>query len=167
MPRVLTIGYGREDFASLEARLSRHGVDVLVDVRSVPYSGYQPDFRYGTIEALCLQSGLRYEFLGDKLGGVPEDPDLLTEGGADYAKIAASAAFAEGTAVLARLSDDHTVCLMCGCERPMRCHRGRLLAPELLAAGFEIGHIDMSGAMLNHDEAVKAETGGQMDLFGD
>ncbi|MES1147125.1 MAG: DUF488 family protein [bacterium] len=165
MPTVLTIGYSQDTFEPFEERLAKHGVDVLIDVRSAPYSMYQTDFRYGVIEALCLQAGLTYLFQGDKLGGKPTDPALLTEGIPDYEKIAASAGFAEGLSQVAKLTEGHTVCLMCGCEKPLRCHRGTLLAPHLIAAGFDVRHINRDGIALSHDEAVSEETGGQMSLF--
>ena len=165
MPTVLTIGYSQDTFDPFEERLAKHGVDVLVDVRSAPYSMYQTDFRYGVIEALCLQAGLTYIFLGDKLGGKPTDPELQTDGVPDYEKVAASEGFKEGLAQVAQLTMGHTVCLMCGCEKPLRCHRGTLIAPHLTAAGFDVRHIDRHGQALTHEEAVAEESGGQMSLF--
>jgi uncharacterized protein (DUF488 family) len=165
MATVLTIGYSQDGFEPFEERLALHGVQVLVDVRSAPYSKYQTDFRYGVIEALCLQAGLDYLFLGDKLGGKPTDPELLTEGRPDYEKIAADTGFHEGLQQVVALSAEKTVCLMCGCERPMRCHRGKLIAPQLMGLGVDVRHIDRAGRSLTHDEAVNEESGGQMSLF--
>lgn len=165
MATVLTIGYSQDGFEPFEDRLAGHGVQILVDVRSAPYSKYQTDFRYGIIEALCLQAGLRYVFLGDKLGGKPTDPELLTEGRPDYEKIAVGAAFQEGLRQVLALSAEGTVCLMCGCERPMRCHRGKLISPWLIAMGVDVRHIDRQGRAMTQEEAVADETGGQMSLF--
>jgi uncharacterized protein (DUF488 family) len=165
MPTILTIGYSQDTFEPFEERLSAHQVEVLVDVRSAPYSKYQTDFRYGVIEALCLQSGLRYIYMGDKLGGKPTDPDLITDGRADYEKIAATPGFVEGLDTVITLAGDHTVCLMCGCEKPMRCHRGVLLAPHLIALGADIKHIDRHGVAVSHEDAEFEESGGQMSLF--
>ncbi|MFX8370041.1 DUF488 domain-containing protein, partial [Acinetobacter baumannii] len=86
-----------------------------------------------------------YFFLGDKLGGKPTNPDLLTEGRPDYEKIAASTAFQEGLQQLVNMGSERVVCLMCGCERPMRCHRGKLIAPHLIARGVDVRHIDRAG----------------------
>ena len=165
MPTILTIGYSQDTFEPFEERLTPHGVEVLVDVRSAPYSKYQTDFRYGVIEALCLQSGLEYVFMGDKLGGKPTDPELLTDGRPDYVKIGASAKFGNGLEELVFMAGEKTVCLMCACERPMRCHRGRLVSPRLVALGVDVKHIDKDGRAVAHEEAIFDESGGQLSLF--
>lgn len=84
MPTVYTIGYSQDTFAPFEERLAQHDIDLLVDVRSAPYSRYQTDFRYGVIEGLCRQADLEYRYMGDRLGGKPDNPDLLTEGVPDH-----------------------------------------------------------------------------------
>lgn len=54
---------------------------------------------------------------------------------------------------------------MCGCAKPLRCHRGTLLSPELIRRGLVVKHIVGDGVLLSHAEAEFEETGGQATLF--
>lgn len=165
MATIFTIGYGQDPFDAFEQRLKANGVDVLLDVRSAPYSRYRTDYRYGVIESLCLRAGLEYRFFGDHLGGKPTRADLLTDGLPDYHKIAASPGFGAALADVQALANDRMVALMCGCEKALQCHRGILISPQLIARGHVVLHIDRHGTAISHDDAVREDSGGQMSLF--
>ncbi len=165
MPTVYTIGYSQDTFAPFEERLAVHDIDLLIDVRSAPYSRYQTDFRYGIVEGLCHQVGLEYRYMGDRLGGKPDNPDLLTEGVPDHEKIRVWEPFQHALDEVAGLAGVRRAALMCGCAKPLRCHRGTLLAPELLRRGLSVKHIVDGGVLLTHAEAEFEETGGQGVLF--
>jgi uncharacterized protein (DUF488 family) len=166
MPVILTAGYGQDDFEGLKRRIQVQRVDRLVDVRSNPFSKHQEDFRRPRIDRLCEEAGIKYTFMGLQLGGKPSDPELQTNGQPDFKKIAKSGEFRSGMAQVIEWSKAETVCLLCGCEKPMRCHRGTLLGPELMARDCTVHHIDEEGRVLTQDDALERETGGQMDLFG-
>ena len=70
---ILTIGYGLREIVELIALLERHGVEYVGDVRSVPYSR-RPEYAREQFERLLGAAGIRYVFLGDTLGGRPDDP---------------------------------------------------------------------------------------------
>ena len=57
--------------------LKNFHMEVLVDVRSSPYSLYCPQFNRETFEKNLKTAGLDYLFFGDRLGGRPKDPDVL------------------------------------------------------------------------------------------
>ncbi|HDR1663142.1 TPA: DUF488 domain-containing protein, partial [Pasteurella multocida] len=46
----------------------------MVDVRSSPYSKYYPDFNRENLKIISLQYQIKYVFMGDTLGGRPDDP---------------------------------------------------------------------------------------------
>jgi len=165
MPTVFTIGYSQDTFAPFEERLAQHDIDLLVDVRSAPWSRYQTDFRYGIVEGLCRQAGLDYRYMGDRLGGKPDNPALLTEGAPDHAKIRDWDPFQHALNEIAGLAGSRRIALMCGCAKPLRCHRGTLLAPELIRRGLVVKHIVADGVLLTHEEAESEENGGQGTLF--
>ena len=76
MSRVFTIGHSNKPVEDLLERLGRHGIAVVVDVRSKPFSSYNPQFnRDDVCESLRL-TGRPYIFSGHSLGGMPEDPAL-------------------------------------------------------------------------------------------
>jgi uncharacterized protein (DUF488 family) len=166
MPRILTAGYGKDDFEGLAVRLAKCNVDRIIDVRSNPFSKHQEDFRRPRIDHLCQKIGLKYTYLGHQLGGKPSKEELQTEGRPDFEKIKLDPDFRSGLAQVIEWAKNDRVCLLCGCERPMQCHRGTLLAPELIDRGCNVVHIDDEGRMHSQENAEENEHGGQMDLFG-
>ncbi len=169
LPRILTIGYGRRDPDDFVALLEQYDVDVLVDVRSAPYSRIAPDFTKHALERWLPARGVRYLFLGHAVGGMPDDPALQTDDGqADYERIRAAPAFNEA---IARLVDADRqavrVALMCAEARPETCHRTKLIAPALEAVGVTVGHIDETGVVQDHATIMRRLTGGQGTLFAD
>jgi hypothetical protein len=72
---IYTIGHSThtwEDFLKLLATLN---IEVVADVRSKPYSRFNPQFNRETLASGLEEAGKRYLFLGKELGGKPEDPD--------------------------------------------------------------------------------------------
>lgn len=147
---VYTIGHGREDFAAVAARLERHHVGMIVDVRSAPYSKHAPDFTKDELTHMTAASNFGYRWLGDRLGGRPSDPALLRNGEPDWERVAASEAFAAGITELEGLIESAKVVLLCAEIDPTHCHRSRLLAPALEACGYEVMHILGDGEAVRH-----------------
>ena len=84
---IYTIGYGERTLAALIALLQRYQIEYLVDVRTAPYSRYNPEFSKGELSAALRQQGFKYIFMGNQVGGRPEDPACYTDGKVDYAKV--------------------------------------------------------------------------------
>ncbi len=148
MPTILTAGYGNRGFEPFIALLKSHGVTHLVDVRSVPQSSYWEDFRRARLERIVPLTGLRYVYMGDTLGGVEnsaaacKSPETF-----DPAAAAAEPRFDVGLRKLIEAAsvEGRVICLMCGCLRPHRCHRSRLIGQALAAEGVGVLHLDEKG----------------------
>ena len=154
-PTIFTIGHGSEPFSDLEQRLTRHHVQTIIDVRSIPYSKHAPDFRKKAIVGIAAASGIGYRWLGDRLGGRPDDPALLsTDGRPDFDKIAATPAFAAGLDEIEALSRTSHVALLCSELDPESCHRMTLLAPALETRGYHIVHILGDGSGHAHQAGL-------------
>jgi uncharacterized protein (DUF488 family) len=145
---ILSAGYGNRGFPAFIELMKRHRVTHLVDVRSVPQSSYWTDFRRENLERLVPPTGLRYVYMGDTLGGIAESPVLCKDPEAvelpplfDEPKLALGI----DRLLKAAESPDRFLCLMCGCLRPHRCHRARLLGPALLDRGVELMHLNDEG----------------------
>jgi uncharacterized protein (DUF488 family) len=164
--RVLTIGHGGQTWASVLDRLRSASVQFLIDVRSVPYSKYQPDFTRERLQSLARGS-VRYVFMGDLLGGRPDDLECYTDGHVDYVKTQAKDFFKHG---IERLLNAHAqglnVCLLCSEAQPSQCHRTKLIGVALGAHGVKLAHLLPNGALRSQEAVMQEITGGQEDLFG-
>ena len=154
-PNICTIGHGSQPFSDLELRLAGHHVQTIVDVRSIPYSKFAPDFRKKTLIDFAAAAGIGYRWLGDRLGGRPDDPALLSaDGRPDYLKVVATPAFAAGLDEIEALAHTGRVAILCSELEPEGCHRMTLLSPALEARGYRIVHILGDGSGRAHQPGL-------------
>ncbi len=146
-PKLFSIGHSNQSLASLIALLRLHGIALLADVRSNPASRYLPHFNRAPLQVALQQGGIGYRWLGQGLGGKPQDAALYSGGRPDYACITASAAFQGAIAALLDLAAVQPVAIMCAERDPAQCHRAHLVTPALLAAGAEMLHILGDGSL--------------------
>jgi uncharacterized protein (DUF488 family) len=155
---VYTIGHGVAPVAEVIAGLERHAVALVVDVRSVPYSQWTPQFNREAIERALATVAIGYAFAGDYLGGRPTDPTcykagVVPEGEAnylalvDYDEVARRPWYRRGLTRLIELARERPTAIMCSEEEPDRCHRHHLIAQSLLALGIEVRHIRRDGTI--------------------
>jgi uncharacterized protein (DUF488 family) len=146
----LSIGYGRRTIAHFITLLHQHQVACLIDVRSRPFSRFNPDFSRKRLESHLAAAGIEYVFMGDTLGGMPDDPSCYSpEGKIDYARVRQQAFFQEGLERLRRFREQG-VCaaLMCAETKPEMCHRTHLIGAALAEEGMEILHLDENDGLL-------------------
>lgn len=165
---IFTIGYGAREIDEFIQVLQTIGIVYLVDVRSRPYSRYKPDFSKTTLENHLRQHDIRYVFMGDTLGGQPDDPECYTDGKVDYEKCRKKPFFREGIGRLRRAWEQQLpVAIMCSEGKPEQCHRSKLITPALINEGMGVTHIDENGQPITQEEVMHRLTGGQPSLFGD
>ncbi len=143
---VYTIGHSNYPLDHFLALLKKHGIEVLIDIRSQPYSRYVPHFNRESLQKILPQSGLHYLSMGEHLGGRPKDPQFYnSEGKVDYTRIAASAAFQEALSRLLEEAKEYRAAIMCSEENPALCHRRFLVGRALLKRGVILRHIRGDG----------------------
>ena len=163
---LTSIGYGDRPWSEFLERLRRHDVRFLIDVRSNPRSR-QPEFNAESLELLLSQEGIRYVFMGDTLGGKPDDPSCYIDGKVDYEQCELRPAFRTGLDRLrVAVTGGHRVALMCSELDPERCHRSKLIGQALAKEGLELTHIDRDGERVSQHAVIGKITGGQEALFG-
>jgi uncharacterized protein (DUF488 family) len=166
-PPVYTIGYGARSLGDFLAVLRAHGIAYLLDVRSTPYSRFKPEFSKDALGPAIEEQGIRYVYMGDQLGGQPDNPTCYVDGKVDYAAVKRLPAYREGIDRLERAwRQGRRVALMCSEGKPELCHRGKLLGQSLDERGIPVMHIDENDHLLSQDEVIERLTGGQLNLFG-
>lgn len=164
---ILTAGYGNRGFAGFLALIREHKVTHLVDVRSVPQSSYWEDFRRERLALLMRETEVKYVYMGDTLGGVEDSPVLCKDPeSVEIGPLRSDPKLEIGLQKLIQAASqpERVICLMCGCLRPHRCHRSRLLGPALVKLGVEVLHLDDRGRRISQEQ-VEREAQPQGSLF--
>jgi uncharacterized protein (DUF488 family) len=153
-PTLYTIGHSNHTAEAFCALLRGHGIALVVDVRSRPFSRW-PQFGRERLERLLEAQGIAYQWRGEALGGRPDDPALLDADGApDYPAMAARPAFRSALAGLrALLAGPGRVAVLCSEGDPQRCHREHLIAAALRPQGMRVRHILRDGSLVEGDSA--------------
>jgi uncharacterized protein (DUF488 family) len=152
---LFTVGHSSLDFEPFVGLLAVRRVDLLVDVRSRPHSSRFPQFSMPGLEHLLKAQGLRYLFLGEELGGRPDDLEAYRPDGlVDYRARRRSYAFRSGLERVLEELKSHTLALMCAEEDPLECHRFLMICPELVALGIQPLHI-RKGSKIETQEAAE------------
>ncbi|MGH9731891.1 MAG: DUF488 family protein [Candidatus Acidiferrales bacterium] len=144
-PSILTIGHSNRSIEDFLALLKAHGVQRLVDVRTVPRSRHNPQFNRDALPQTLRRARIAYTHL-KKLGGLRRANrdsvntgwnNLSFRGFADYMQ---TPEFAAGLARLEKLAQTKRCAVMCAEAVPWRCHRS-LLADALTVRGHAVEHI--------------------------
>lgn len=150
---VYTIGHSNQTVEHFLNLLLAHHIEVLVDVRSAPYSRYASQFNRPNLEQTINGAGMQYVYMGHELGGRPADTALYdSEGHADYERMSETTDFRTGIGRLKTgLSRGITIALMCSEEDPLDCHRRLLVGTVLRRDGIEVRHIRGDGHIDDED----------------
>jgi uncharacterized protein (DUF488 family) len=152
---VFTIGHSNHAMRVFLDLLHDHSIELLIDVRSLPQSARHPQFSQPGFENALNAAGIRYLFLGEELGGRPDDPDAYrSDGLVDYRARRKSYAFRAGVERLIKELEARSAALMCAEQNPLECHRFLMICPELVAQGIQPLHI-RRGSPLETQEAAE------------
>ncbi len=167
-PTIYTIGHSNQSVEAFVELLQKHRIDTVADVRTAPYSKHVTHFSKKPLQRPLEQAGIRYLFMGNQLGGKPEEDEYYdSDGHVRYDKLAARDTFRQGIAELIDQARTHRVAIMCAEEDPSRCHRRWLVSPVLVGAGAEVLHIRGDGTVVAERELRTAEPAAQQSLFAD
>ncbi len=136
------------------ALLRAHAVTAIADVRSQPYSGYNPQFDREILQRALSRDGIRYAFLGTELGARSSNPACYEQGVVQFERLAQTREFERGLDRISSGAQQYRVALMCAEKEPLECHRTILVARELRRRGVEVAHIHADGRLEQHEDAL-------------
>ena len=151
---VFTIGHSNHPIVEFIALLERHGIEVVADVRSHPFSRFNPQYNRRELERSLNEHGIRYVFLGRELGARSDDPACYESGRVVYARLASTDLFRRGVERVLRGAEDYRIALMCAEKDPLDCHRTVLVARALAERGVTVHHLLADGSIETHEEAL-------------
>jgi uncharacterized protein (DUF488 family) len=152
---IYSLGHSTHPIEKFIGLLKPHEITVLVDVRSVPYSKFNPQFRQKELRASLESAGLSYLYLGEALGGKPYLP---------YAERVRMELFQAGLEALKNTAFEKRICIMCAEKEPLNCHRTQLISRALAEQGVAVKHLLANGNAKMHAELEK-DLPIELDLF--
>jgi len=151
---VYTIGHSNHPIDYFNELLEAHGINCVIDVRSVPASDYNPQFNKESLSNYLKYSNITYLHFGDEFGARHTEKDLLDDSGkVNFDKVKKSDKFLAGIERLkGGLSKGFTVALMCSEAEPFDCHRFSLISYYLVRNGFIVRHILKDSTLIENSE---------------
>jgi uncharacterized protein (DUF488 family) len=128
--RIFTLGTDHRQSFDFARILTKHGIEVIFDVRRVPESR-EPHFCRDGLQQLCSAQNVNYVYLGNELGGPPDG---------NYRAWIKEEPFQRWFGVIRNKLEKRVCCIMCAERSPEYCHR-RVIADELARQGIEVSHL--------------------------
>ena len=152
--QCFTIGYGNSPIDRFITLLQTVDIGLIIDVRSSPYSRFNPHFNRENLEKSLIKNNVDYRFMGDKIGGRYSNPSLLfPDDTVNYRKVQETEKFQDGiNEVVSIISSGKKIALMCAEKEPERCHRFALISPVLQAKGISVIHIRPEGKLQSNED---------------
>ncbi|MDO5518678.1 MAG: DUF488 domain-containing protein [Clostridium sp.] len=151
---IYTIGYAHHTQESFLELLLKYHINCIVDVRTMAYSGFHPQFNKEVIKNYLKQHGIAYLHMADAFGIIKGDNSLNTrEGYIDFTKLAKRSAFLEGIERIENgIAKGYQIAFMCAEKDPIDCHRTTLVARRLFEMGYKVRHILHDGTIEEHED---------------
>ena len=155
MKTIYTIGHSTRTIEQFLALLTAHGIQEVIDVRTIPKSRHNPQFSQDQLSSELNEANIQYTHI-KKLGGLrraaKDSPNAGWQntsfrGFADYM---ASDEFQQGLQELQAHAEKNTVAIMCAEAVPWRCHRS-FIADALTIQGWQVLHIQSKKTAKPHE----------------
>jgi uncharacterized protein (DUF488 family) len=167
---IFTIGHSNHEFIDFGELLNSASIDMVVDVRSSPFSRMYPQFNKEAFSSSLKTLQIGYLFMGDFLGGRSSDPGDFRDGHVVYQRLAEKDIFSQGIDRLLAGIKKFKIVLLCSEKEPLDCHRTLLVSRALADNGLSVGHILATGEVESHDTSLarllKLHKLQEPDLFG-
>jgi len=170
MGSLFTIGcsiHKTDDFIDI---LKNYNINVIADVRSVPFSKYTPQFNQNVIKQNLNNNNIHYLFFGEEFGARRKEKESYTNGIVDFKKVIDLPIFKTGIErIKIGLEKNFNIALLCTEKRPLDCHRFLLVSNTIhKKLMVKIDHILFNGKIISQDvleQQMLNELGLSDDLF--
>jgi uncharacterized protein (DUF488 family) len=153
-PVIWTIGHSTRPIDEFIDVLRLHGIQILVDVRTIPRSRHNPQFNTDTLALSLRNAGLRYRHFPE-LGGLRKPKkNSINDGWRNasfrgYADYMQTDTFSKALEELMAVSRLQPTAIMCAEAVPWRCHRS-LIADALVSRRWIVRNIVSAAEPMLH-----------------
>jgi len=151
---IFTIGHSTRSIEELISLLKAHGIQMVIDLRTIPKSKFNPQFNQEALKLSLKENKISYRHMKE-LGGLrrPKKDSVNTgwinasfRGYADYMQ---TPSFQEGLEKLEKIALKKRCVLLCAEAVPWRCHRS-LVADALVIHKWKVFHIQSKRTAKRH-----------------
>jgi len=153
--KLYSIGHSSQTQEEFLALLMQHGINCIVDVRSVPASKYTPQFNQETLKWFLKSHDIQYLHFGDEFGA--RRTDCLDEHGqVSFERAVKTPNFQQGVVrLMTGLKKGYRIALMCSEADPLECHRFSMVSRYFYDQGVDVQHILKDGILASHASLEK------------
>jgi uncharacterized protein (DUF488 family) len=152
---IFTIGHSTHASDYFIELLAKHAISAVADVRSSPFSRFNPQFNREALSRHLRGHKIRYVFLGEELGARSKDPHCYLDGKVQYDRIAQTELFKKGIKRVLEGAERFRIALMCAEKDPLTCHRAILVSRALVEMSVDVEHILPDGNIEAHSQMVE------------
>ncbi|MFT4971063.1 MAG: hypothetical protein ACI9XO_001806 [Paraglaciecola sp.] len=151
---IYTIGHSIHEFSYFLTLLSTYQIDCIVDVRSIPASGRNPQYNKAALQNTLRAEDIIYLHFGKEFGArQPNQAVQNNDGQVNFEKFRQTQAFQKGIQQLEEgLEKGYNIALMCSESHPLDCHRFSMISNFLVEQSFEVQHILKDKSLVSHEE---------------
>ena len=153
--RLYSIGHSSQSLEDFLNLLAVHGVNCVIDVRSIPASKYSPQFNQESLKYFLKSHEVQYLHFGDEFGA--RRTDCLDENEqVDFEKAVETPLFKKGVErVMKGLEKGFRIAFMCSEADPLECHRFSLVSRYFYERGIDVQHILKDASLVSQTDLEK------------
>lgn len=153
--RLYSIGHSSQSLEDFLNLLAVHGVNCVIDVRSIPASKYSPQFNQDGLKCYLKSHNIQYLHFGDEFGA--RRTDCLDENEqVDFEKAVETPLFKKGVErVMKGLEKGFQIAFMCSEADPLECHRFSLVSRFFYDNGVDVQHILKDASLVSQADLEK------------
>jgi uncharacterized protein (DUF488 family) len=155
-PDIWTIGHSTRSFEELADMLQSFTIKILVDVRRYPHSRRHPHFNTDELRKGLFHRKIRYEYLGDELGGFRKKSKtsphvgITNDSFRGYADHMETPLFLRGVEKLLAMAAGQRTAYMCSESNYKSCHRRMISDYLTMIRGYTVHHIVRNAKEIPH-----------------
>lgn len=157
MPTVYTIGHSVRSIDAFLKLLNRFEINCVIDVRSVPFSQYAPQYNMFELKNTLSSNGIEYLFMGNEFGAMQTNFRLYdSDGLLNFEKVMQSEQFQTGVKrVKEKIEQGFNLVFMCMEKDPMDCHRSILVGRAFHEEKYHVLNIMENGYIQSQEKLIK------------
>lgn len=136
MTKIYTIGHSTRSISEFMEILTKYKIRVLVDLRSLPGSRYNPQYNQAALKQSLKEAHIEYIYIDSLTGFRKQNHDSINLGWHNksfraFADWMQTSEYKEGVNELIHIAKNKTTVIMCSESVPWRCHRS-LISDSLI-----------------------------------